>query len=913
MKVFLLFIYLFIVFSAFSQEIDTLDSVTNISLVAFDSLGYTPLDSTHVTDSIPFFKKRKRKNDIETTINYHAKDSLYFDVKSQNLFLYGDSHIDYGKIALDAEKIDVNWKKRRLKTRYVTDSTGKKIGKPIFKEGPEVYVTDDIIYNFKTEQAHIKGVITEKEGGYMHGEDVKKNMNDELFVNRAEYTTCNLEHPHFSIQATELKVIPNDKVISGPFNLKFRNLPTPIFFPFGLFPQPNKKSSGIVFPSYGEEQRRGFFLRNGGYYFAINDNIDLRITGDIYSKGSNAIQAVSNYYKRYSFRGTFNFSYVNSVSDNIENPLQTNDYNLRWNHTPETKGNSSFSASVNIATRSYTENNNLVVQDFNRSINARLTSSINYRKTFSRTPFRLSSSIRYNQNLSTGIVNLTLPDVTITMNRIYPFKKIVKSSNSLLAKLNFSHNFVAKFEVSNAAVREPSFNVINRNPISSSTINFNTSNLDELLSRSQIGGKHTIPISTSLSVLKYFTLSPRFNYEELWYSKELHYEYVPEENGVRIDTVNGFSRAGSWSTGMSLNTRVYGTIFFKKGQIQAIRHVMTPSLSYSYSPDFSSTKYGVYSDVQINEEGDIRRLSKFEGFIYGSPTGQERQTIGFSLSNNIEMKVASKKDTINGVKKIKVFENIGLSTGYNIVADSFNLSNISINARTSFFNGKLALNFSGTIDPYEYLLISESINSSGQRSVSQRRINRFAWNNGNGLGRLSNMMTSISLNFKGGNKGKSNKNDLVNDIQNGGPPLQGNEVEFGGYTSHEKQQIEHIQNNPEEYVDFDVPWSLRIQYSLNRTKTGFQDPTIRQSAQFSGSLGLTDKTQITFNSGYDFQSKEITSTRIGINRDLHCWTMSLDWVPFGRFQSYFFSIRVKSAVLQDLKYDKRRSFLDFFN
>ena len=901
---------------ALTQEIDSLGNPINTLL--FDSLETQSSDSTIVNDSIPS-PRSSRQSDIETTINYNAKDSLYFDVNSRELFLYGETHIDYGNIALDAERTDVNWDKRTLKANYVTDSTGKKIGKPVFTEGPDTYVTDNIIYNFKTERALIKGVVTEKQGGFMHGEDVKKNAEDELFIRGAQYTTCNLEHPHFAIKSTKLKVIPGNKVVSGPFNMRFRDLPTPIFFPFGMFPQPKEKSSGIIVPSYGEERRRGFFLRNGGYYFAISDYVDLRLTGDIYSKGGNAVQAVSNYFKRYSFRGTFNFSYVKSVSDDIENALETNDYSVRWNHSPESRGNSSFSASVNAATRSYNQNNNLVVQDFSRSINPTLASNISYRKTFPGTPLNMSTNLRHNQNLGTGVVNLTLPDLTINVNRIYPFKSVAKSSRSPLAKLNFSHNFVAKNELSNSAVRSPSFNVVNRSAISDSIVTFNRSNLDEIFRRSQLGGQHTIPISTSLTLLKYFTLNPSFNYRELWYPKELQYEYDSALNGVRIDTVNRFSRAGSWTSGASLNTRVYGTVFFKKGKIQAIRHVMTPSLSFSYNPDFSDTRFGVFQDIQVDSLGNTQRVSKYEGFAYGSPPGGESKTIGFSLSNNIEMKVASKKDTVNGFKKVKIFDNLGFSTGYNIAADSFKLSNFGLNARTSFFEGKISLNFTGTVDPYEYLLLSESVNSSGQRVVSQRRLDRFTWNNGNGIGRLSNMTTAISLNLSPGRSKRNNSGDPNASQQpNGFGDQQGiippeDAVGFDGYSDHERQQIEHIQNNPEQYVDFDVPWTLRVQYSINRNKVGFQDATIRQSAQFGGTLGLTEKTQITFNSGYDFESKEFTSTRLGLTRDLHCWTMSFDWVPFGRFQSYFLSIRVKSSVLQDLKLEKRRSFFDFFN
>lgn len=893
-----------------AQEADSLASSSGEELVIGDSLmvADTAVLDTAIVDSSAF--RSPRKSDVETTINYSAEDSLFFDVKKQKLFLYGDTHIDYGTIALDAERMNLDWDSRTLKAKYVTDSAGKKIGKPVFTERSDVYVTDDIMYNFKTERALIKGVITEKQGGYMHGEDVKKNEDDEYFIRGAKYTTCNLEHPHFSIRSNKIKVIPNNKVVSGPFNMRFRNVPTPIFFPFGMFPQPKEKSSGVIVPSYGEERRRGFFLRNGGYYFAISDYVDLRLTGDIYSKGGNAVNATSNYYKRYSFRGTFNFSHNKIISDDIENPLETNDYWVRWNHSPESRGNSSISASVSAGTSTYNSNNNLVNRDFNRSINAQFTSNISYRKVFAGTPFNMSTNLRHSQNVQTGVVNLTLPDLTINMNRIYPFKKVIKSSKSPLAKLNFSHNFVAKNDLSNAALTKQNFKVVNRDAASDSVVTFNKENLVEIFRRSKLGGKHSIPISTSLNVLKYFTLNPSFNLQELWYTKELSYEYIREENGVRIDTLDGFSRAGSWSSGVSLNTRIYGTAFFKGRKVQAIRHVMTPSVSFSYSPDFSDTKYGVYSEEQIDSV-NTKRLSKYEGFAYGSPSGGESKTLGLSLSNNIEMKVASKKDTVTGFKKIKLFENLGLSTGYNLAADSFKLNNIGVNARTSFFDGKVSVNFTGTLDPYEYLLLSESFNDKGERSVEQRRLDRYTWNNGNGLGRLSNMTTSIGINLSPKRSRSSQPDDPNENTQGVVPPEE--QVGADGYTDFERQQLKHIQDNPELYVDFDVPWSLRMQYSINRNKKGFEDASIRQSFQFSGSVGLTDKTQITFNSGYDFEAKEFTTTRLGLSRDLHCWTMNFDWVPFGRYQSYFLSIRVKSSVLQDLKLEKRRSFLDFFN
>ncbi|MEP5613936.1 MAG: putative LPS assembly protein LptD [Cyclobacteriaceae bacterium] len=879
-------------------ENDSLKSPLASPIVAPDSLG---VNADQPKDSV----KTRAKKDIETTINYDAQDSMYFDVINKKLYMYGETHIDYGEITLEADKTSMDWDTRTIESDYTLDSLGKKIGRPIYSDGPDVYQTDDIIYNFDTKRALIKGVVTEQDGAFMHGDDVKKNSKDEMFIRGARYTTCNLEHPHFFIESTKLKVIPNKKVVSGPFNLKFRDLPTPLFFPFGMFPQPKEKASGIIVPSYGEEQRRGFFLRDGGYYFAISDYADLRVTGDIYSKGGNGLNATSNYFKKYSFRGTFNFSYNKSVSDDIENPLETQDYWVRWNHRPETRGNSSFSASVSAGTSTYSSNNNLVNQDFSRSINSQFTSNVSYTKKFQGTPFNISTNLRHNQNIQTGIVNLTLPDFTLNTNRQYPLKKLVKSSKSPLAKLNFSHNFVAKNELTNRARTSLPFTVANEDPNGDEVIAFNGSNLSRIFDRSQVGGKHNIPISTSVSLLKFFTLSPSFTYQELWYTKELEYTFLTSENAVQVDTVQGFSRAGSWSASTSLNTRIYGTKFFSKGKIQAIRHVMTPSLSFSFRPDFTDPKYGVYSDIQTDTTGTTTTVSKYQGFAYGSPPGGESKTLGFSLSNNIEMKVASKKDTVTGFKKIKVFDNIGLSSGYNLAADSFNLSNISLSARTSFLNNLISLNFTGIIDPY---IRNETTNA---------RIDEFAWNSGKGIGQLTSMTTAIGLNLSpAGLKGKGNRDNSQDANLNANDPLGGlgdplNNDE--GLTFEEQQQLQQIRDNPDLYVDFTVPWSLRANYSVNRTKRGFDDADIRQSLSFSGTLGLTDKTQITFNSGYDFEEKDFTTTRMGLTRDLHCWTMSFNWVPFGNFQSYFVSIRVKSTLLQDLKVEKRRSFLDLFN
>lgn len=896
------------------EELIDQDSLIN----AMSELDDRPVNAPARFDTTRTRVRQAQEGDIETTINYKASDSIFFDLNNQNISMYGETHIDYGEISLDADRTDVNWYDQTISSAFSEDSTGRKVGKPIFSDGDEVYETENILYNFKNKRAVIKGVVTEQDGAFMHGEDVKKNEKDELFIRRARYTTCSLADPHFYIEADIIKVIPGKKILAGPSILKFRSteeksIVTPLALPFGMFPQPKSKVSGVIFPSYGEENRRGFFLRRGGYYWAISDYIDLRATADIYSKGGAGFELSSNYKKRYAYSGSFSYSFNRTITDDVEGGTISNDTWIRWSHRPETRGNSSFSASVSLGSSSYSENQNLVNQDFQRSINARFTSNLSYQTRFRWST--LSLSARQNQNISTGIMNVTLPELTFNVNRVNPFKKIVRNSKSPLSKLNFSHNFVARSEFTNAPPSTSSLNVVNGSTITD-TLDF-INDFEQVLAQGQYGGRHTIPVSTSFSFLKYFTVTPSFNYQELWYTQELDFSYDEELQGLRVDTLQRFSRAGSWRSSMSMNTILYGTYFVKGKRIEAIRHVITPSISLSYNPDFGDPSRGIFQDVQIDSLGRTRRLSKYEGFIYGSPPGGESQSLGFRLQNNLEMKVRNLKDTTgNEFKKIKIFDNLSMGTGYNFAADSFQLSNITFQARTSFFKRALSVNVSGTVDPYIYNLISESVSATGSRTVIQERINRLAIDNGQGLGQLTRLSTNLTLNlspqtFKRGNSGRDDQQQQeeernLNNTSFFDDPSLANDLAT-------QDQLAPILNNPDQYVDFNLPWRLNANYSIARSKTGFQDSRITQTLSFGGSVALTPKTQVSLNSGYDLESKEFTTTRLNISRDLHCWDLSFQVVPFGRFQSFHLTIKPRASLLQELKLEKRKNFLDFFN
>lgn len=835
-----------------------------------------------------------QKSEIETTINYSAKDSIFYDLKSQKIKLYGNSKIDYGEINLEAYEILVNWNDKTLDANYLTDSTGKKIGKPIFSEGNQSYETDKITYNFDSRKAKIKGIVTQLDDAYMQGEDVKKNEEDELFISHAMYTTCNLEEPHFHISSGKIKVIPGKKVISGPFHLKFGDVPTPLGFIFGMFPQPKKKVSGLIMPNYGEEKRRGFYLRDGGYYFAVNDHIDLRLTGDIYSKGSYGMTLGSSYKKRYSYSGNLRFNYNKSKLGDFENPSTSNDFSFSWSHTPDARGKSSrFSSSVNFQTNSYNQNKNLVYSDFNESINAQFNSNISYTKSFKGSPFNLSANLRHSQNVQTKKVNLTLPDVSYNMSRIYPFKNLGKLGKTALGKISISHRFNGKIELTNGSVGNSlsGLNILNSSNNFSEQLDFNMDNLNSIIDRSKIGGKHTIPISTSFNLLKYFTVSPSVNYNEIWYLKKLSYNYNELENGIEIDTTNSFQRAWSYSSAFAMSTRIYGTVFFKKGKVKAIRHVISPEISMSFSPDFTKPKFGYYENVQINREGDTKLLSKYENFLFGSPRIGSSASMNVYIGNNLEMKVVDKNDTISGTRKIKIFDNLSFSSSYNFLADSFRLAPIRFNTRTSFFKRLINLTIGGSIDPYTFKLDSISENSLGVKNVYQRRIDELAYKNNQGIGSLAYI--NMSLGFRFSAKDFRSEDDEEKDSS------------FGT-----REEIDYINSNIAEYIDFNVPWSINANYNLNRRKLGFRDPTITQTLTFSGDISISEKTKISFRSGYDFKFKMLTQTSINATRDLHCWRINFSWVPFGRFQSYNLSINAVSALLQDLKLEKRSRFFD---
>lgn len=855
-----------------------------------------PSDSLQ-TDSL----KQKEKGDIETTILYSANDSINSNLQTKIVILYGNAKITYGTIELQAEEIEIDYEKSTISAHGKQDSLGQWVGLPIFKDGSATYETQDMVYNFKTKRAKITGVVTQQGDGFLHGDAVYKNDKNELFSFTNAYTTCNLAHPHFRILSHKSKAIPGDKIVTGPFYMEFNGVPTPLGFAFGIFPSKQKASSGIIFPKYGEEGRRGFFLKGGGYFFDINDYVKVAITGDVYSRGSTALTINSNYRDRYKYSGNFTFNFTdNKLSDNIEETGKSKDFRLTWSHSPQSKGTGRFSASVNAATSKYNSNNLLGVNSVQSSridnTTRKLSSNVSYSKTFANTPFSMGINIRHNQDLITNQIDIPAPDVSFNVNNIYPFKK---SKSQVLENISIRYTMTATNQLTNNLGKIGVQKDANGNLLDS-IAPFKFSNLPYFFEHARKGVRHNIPLATSMKVLKNFTLSPSISYDELWYFEKMNWGYNDDNTAVVVkDTIKQFNRVSNYSGSISMTTRLYGMYVNpnKNSKLKAIRHVVNPSISYSYQPDFSDPKYGYYQTFDAVRDTSVKptriytvQKSIHEGYIYGSSRTGRSSAMGFSISNNLEMKVQGKKDTV--ARKVSLLNTLSFSGSYNFAADSMKLSTFAVSANTNVLNDKLNINASATIDPYQYWVLSR--NEQTGAIITQVRVNRYAWQGGKfNIGQISNANLAMGTNLSP--QGQKKDNDTREKISKS--EMSASDKEF-------------LLNNPDAYVDFSVPWNLRVNYNVNYSKTGHQKSLITQSLNFSGDVSLSEKWKIGFTSGYDLQAKMITQTSVNLNRELHCWQMSLNWVPFGKYQSYTFSIGIKSSMLQSLKLDRQRSFID---
>jgi hypothetical protein len=823
------------------------------------------------------------ESEIEATMFYSARDSISASIDNQVVTLYGQAVVTYSTFSLEADQITIDYRRQTVTAVSTIDSLGLNVGYPIFKEGAQLYETKGIVYNYATGHAKIKEVITHQGEAFLKSGTAYKTENDDVLSYRNTYTTCDLEDPHFKIISNKAKAIKDDKVVTGPFYLRLHEIPLPVGFLFGIFPGQLESSSGVIFPSFGEERSRGFNLRGGGYFFDISEYIKVSVTGDIYSKGAHALYANSNYSVRYKYTGGFNFSYSKNYStDEIVNQTAINDFRITWHHSPISKKSSRFSASVDAATTTYNENNNLTYPTTDlyptglSNVSATMNSTIAYSKTFAGSPFSMGTNFSHSQNLQTREVRLRLPNLSLTMQNQYPFKSA--GNKSYVRNLSIGYAMAANNEISNN-IGDP------EKDGKDSIASFDLDNLSMFFANGRKGVRQTVPISNSFTVLKYVNVSPAINYEEKWYFEKLSWVYQSSNNGFSADTIEGFNRITNYSFSGGITTKVFGMYFVKNPnrRVKAIRHVLSPSVSFTYTPDFTANEK--YFQKFVSEQGTTIVKSRHEGFLFGSSLSSRSASIGFGLGNNVEMKIKSPKDTLE--RKVMLLNNLSVSFGYNFLAEAFKLSPVSIAANTNIFKDKINVSINAALDPYHYIKLS---NPEG-KSVEQR-IDAYSWKFGR-LGRLTSATLSLNANLNP-EKQKSDNEKREN-------------VDKSKISERAKQDV--LQNQPA-YVDFSIPWSLNLGFHFSYHHQLSAEPDWNQTLQASGDLTLTQNWKVTFNTGYDFRNTAFTQSSFGFVRDLHCWIMNFHCIPFGKFQSYNFSISIKASMLRDAKVEKRRSFTD---
>ncbi len=877
--------------------------VSDSAALTADSL----VTDTLVTDTLPVrpdtvvrtmtSRIRREKVDLDHQVEFSSSDSMVM-IGSSLAKMFGDSKVTYGDIELQAENIEMNLDNNTVYASGAIDSTGVLQGSPVFKNGSESYESETMSYNFKTERGYITNVVTQQGEGYLTGGQSKKMDNGEFYIQNGRYTTCDdHEHPHFHLQLTKAKVKPNSNIVTGPAYMVLAGLPLPIAVPFGYFPFTEKYSSGVIFPTFGEDYNRGFYLDNGGYYFAISDNIDLALTGQIYTKGSWGLSARSTYVKRYKFAGNFQASFLKTVYGEKGSPdySTATNFQVLWSHTQDTKANPNltFSASVNFSTSGYSRNDVNSYYNNNFTENTKgSTINMTYRVPGSKWSFSTTASI--NQRSSDNTLSVSFPNLTASMSQIAPFKrKKAVGAEKWYEKIKMSYS--GQFQ------------------------NSITTKQNEFFEKSLIkdwrnGMKHSVPISATFQVFKYLNVTPSISLTDRMYTSKVRRQWDPNASAEVCDTTYNFYNVWDFSASMSFSTKVYGffqPLPFLGDKVKMIRHVLTPSISLSASPDFSSPFFGYYGRYQKpNADGSTTTqvYSMFPNSLYGVPQQGKQGVLSISLANNLEMKVRSDNDSI-GEKKISLIENLQLSQSYNFAADSLNWSNLNTSILLRLAKN-FNLNLSATWDVYTYKL-----NQFG----NPYRCNVTRLQAGKGYGRLSSTGTSFSYTFNNGTFDKLFKRNKKKDAEGGGAAGEGDNGDDrdrrrSSSSSRSGSSGDKAEFDADGYQHWKFPWNFSVNYSIsygygafNKKKMEY-DGKITQNLSFSGSVQPTANWNFSFSASYNFDLKKIAYMNCNISRDLHCFTMTASFVPVGPYKSYNFHIAVKSSLLSDMKYDKRSSY-----
>ncbi|WNH10118.1 putative LPS assembly protein LptD [Thalassobellus suaedae] len=855
-----------------------------VILKTSDSL-IAPLISEKSQDSTQTDSIKPKKDLLEYIVDYHAKDTTKFNRKKQKLFLYNEAIIDYGDMNITAGSIIIDYTKNTVYAKGIIDSTEGYTQKPVFTHGNNVVEPDSIIFNTETKKALIYNSKTEQGEGHVIASITKKENDSVYFLRNAKYTTAeDQEDPEYYIRLLKAKIVPGKKIITGPAGLYIYDIPTPIWLPFSFFPQSEKHTSGILMPSFGEQNERGFFLQNGGYYFAINDHVDLAVVGDYYTNGSYGLRTESTYTKRYKFRGNLGFRYESLITSErgFPNYAKNTIYNLRWSHSQDSKANpnSRFSASVNLGSSKYYRNS---INQINSGafLNNTLSSSVSYSKTFQGEPqVNFSLTATHSQNTNTQQINMTLPTFQGSVGRMYPFASKTGSKKGIIQNINLQYNIRGENRIQ-----------------TTDSLFFKKEMFDD----AKTGFQHTIPLSTNFKVFKYFSLSASTNFNEVWTFKTINKTFDPIERKAVTETINGFDSYRTYNFSTSLGTTVYGMFNFEKEgedrKIKAIRHVIRPSISYNINPAFDKY-YDTYEVVSADglTTNDVD-YSRFEQGVFGVPGKNFSSSIGMSVSNNIEAKVRDKDSTATEAKKMILLNNLNFSTAYNVAGDSLQWSPVRMSGSTQILNNKMSINFGATLDPYAL-------------DNNNNKIDKFNIENGGSLFRLTsaNLTTSYSFSSKkGGKKDKkdSTESGIQENLRSGG---RGDDM-FGVGEDFANQQINDKNDEnetPSEFYNYQVPWSLRVAYAVNYSNSRRQNEISSHSLMFSGDISLGEKWKIGASSGYDLKNAGFTYTQLRFERDLMSWRMNFSWIPFSTRASWNFFIGIKSSILQDLKYEKRR-------
>ena len=834
-------------------------------------------DTIQKTDSL-----KPQNNALLGKILYEATDTTSISPKEKLIRLYNNAKITYQDMEITSGIIIVDYDKNEIYAGRIKDSLGEYTQLPVFKQGQDEIRPDSLKFNMDTKKAIIFNSRTEEGGLNILSDKTKKENDSVYYMDRAKFTTsADIENPEYYFLLRKAKVIPGKKIITGPTNMYIADVPTPIGLPFAYFPISNKRSSGIIFPSFGEQNSRGYFVQNGGYYLPINDNLDLTLLGDYYTNGSYGFRVENTYLYRYKFRGNLSFRFENLIQSERGFPdySKSSIYNLRWSHSQDSKSNpnSRFSASVNLGSSKYYQQsiNQMNAANF---LNNSLSSSISYSKTFPGEPqVNMSLSATHSQNTNTQTINMTLPTLQASVSRIYPFAPKVGTKKGIIQNINFQYNLRGENRI-----------------LTTDSLFFKK----EMFENAKSGFQHSIPISTNFKLLKYFSFSTSANLQETWVFKTINREYDIELQEVITNENRGFDSFRTYNFSTSLGTTVYGMYnFSEKSKIKAIRHVMRPSLSYGISPSFDKY-YDSYEVISADglTTSDVQ-YSRFEGSIFGLPNKNYASSVALSLNNNVEAKVVDKESEEDELKKVVILNNLNFSTSYNLAADSLRLSPVRMNGGTQLFKNKMNVNFGATFDPYA---LDENNN----------RIDKFQINNGGGLFRLTSANLTFNYAFSSDNLEKDSERSqaaIDESVRNGGRDddlfgraMDTSTEEFSQVDKEKKEKV------PDNLYNYKIPWSLRMAYAVNYNNTVGQNEISSHSLMFSGDIELSPKWSAGISSGYDFKNKGITYTQLRFERDLLSWRMNFSWIPFSTNKSWNFFIGIKSGMLSDIKYDKRR-------